>query len=67
MEKRPSPNRNIIMDFCHGMNYHAYRFFGSHPEKNEEGKGFRFRVWAPAAKEFRLWATSINGILMRIH
>ncbi len=50
------------------MNYHAYRFFGSHPEKNEEGKGFRFRVWAPAAKgvsvvgDFNQWDPHANPL-----
>ena len=44
MEKYPSNDLNEIMDFCRGMHYHAYRFLGAHPEKREEGKGFRFRV-----------------------
>ena len=68
MEKYPSNDLNEIMDFCRGMHYHAYRFLGAHPEKREEGKGFRFRVWAPAAKavsvvgDFNDWDPQANPL-----
>ncbi len=68
MEKYLSNHANAIADFCNGMNYHAYRFLGAHPEKTGKGKGFRFRVWAPAAKsvsvvgDFNEWNTQANPL-----
>ena len=35
--------------FHHGTNYKAYDFFGAHPCKIQDKKGFIFRVWAPHA------------------
>ncbi len=68
MEKYLSNQMEEIADFCHGMNYHAYRFLGAHPEKTGKGKGFRFRVWAPAAKtvsvvgDFNQWDSQANPL-----
>ena len=36
--------------FNKGENYMSYRFLGSHPYEDENGKGFIFRVWAPNAR-----------------
>ena len=68
MEKCPSKDISAIMDFCHGKHYHAYQFLGAHPKKKDKGKGFFFRVWAPAAKavsvvgDFNEWNPSANPL-----
>ena len=36
--------------FSNGRSAHAWRCFGSHPAKTEDGtEGYVFRVWAPYA------------------
>ena len=35
--------------FHQGRNYRAYEFFGAHPDKVDNQKGYVFRVWAPHA------------------
>ncbi len=68
MEKCSSKDISAIMDFCHGKHYHAYQFLGAHPKKKDKGKGFFFRVWAPAAKavsvvgDFNEWNPSANPL-----
>ncbi len=47
--------------FHQGKLYDAYRFFGAHPARRGAGKGYLFRVWAPAARavsvvgDFNAW------------
>ena len=36
--------------FHHGKNFRAYEFFGAHPFKEGDAKGYVFRVWAPHAE-----------------
>lgn len=36
--------------FHEGTLYEAYKVFGAHEEESETGSGFRFTVWAPAAR-----------------
>ena len=47
--------------FHQGKLYDAYHFFGAHPARRGAGKGYLFRVWAPAARavsvvgDFNAW------------
>ncbi len=54
MDGRFPDAKSVALDFCNGMNYHAYRYFGAHPEVKDREKGFVFRVWAPNAREISL-------------
>ena len=40
--------------FHQGRDYRSYELFGAHPLSPEEGKGIRFRVWAPRAVQVSL-------------
>lgn len=43
----------LLDDFYTGMSFDAYRYFGAHP-REDGGKGFQFRVFAPGAEKVEL-------------
>ena len=46
--------------FSEGRSCHAWRCFGSHPAQQDGVDGYRFRVWAPNAKQVCVYG-SFNG------
>lgn len=67
MNKKTSDNYDVPLYFFHqGKNYEAYKFFGSHKDKNSRKTSYCFRVWAPEAVsvsvvgEFNNWDRNVN-------
>jgi len=48
-----SPSRDLFFAleaFSEGRSFHAWHYFGAHPEEEDGQPGTRFRTWAPNAK-----------------
>ena len=55
-KETPKSSDLPIYLFKQGNNQEAYRYFGAHLCEQNGEAGVVFRVWAPHAKAFPLWA-----------